>query len=166
MVGVVEDDDGLPPRGAAGDLDRVLHGLRARVEQDRPLLVVARRHPVQGLAHVHVGLVRVDHEAGVREAAHLLCGPLHDAGVGVADVGHRDAGAEVDEGVAVDVLDDAAAGALDVDRQDTAHALGDGGRAALLDRAALRAGDLRDDPTGLDDLGRGHAAASFWAGSG
>ena len=44
----------------------------------------------------------------------LLADPLHHGGGAVAHRGHGDAGAEVDELVAVDVDEDAAPGALDV----------------------------------------------------
>ena len=71
VVGVVEDDDGLPAGGQPGDLDRVLHGLGAGVEQRRALLVVAGGQPGQLLADGDVPLVRPDHEAGVGEGGHL-----------------------------------------------------------------------------------------------
>ncbi|GMA85553.1 hypothetical protein GCM10025868_08030 [Angustibacter aerolatus] len=64
------------------------------------------------------------------EGGDLLLHPLDDAGVGVADVHHRDARAEVDQRVAVDVDDHAAARALDVDRQGAADAGRDGGGAS------------------------------------
>ena len=54
-----------------------------------------------------------------------------DGGVGGADAGHGDAGAEVDEGVAVDVVDDAAVGVGDEDRDAGRDAGGDDGLAAL-----------------------------------
>ena len=56
---------------------------------------------------------------------------LDDARVRVADAGHGDAGAEVDERVAVDVDEHAAAGRRGEDRHGRADAGGDGLRLAL-----------------------------------
>ena len=75
VVGVVEDDDGLPAGGVPGDLDRVLHGLGAGVEQRRALVVRAGRQPAEFLADLDVALVRRDHEAGMGEPRHLLGDP-------------------------------------------------------------------------------------------
>src|SRR5690606_27454499 len=71
----------------------------------------------------------------------------------------RDAGAEVDQRVAVDVLDDAAARPPHVDRHGAADALGDRAEPALLERAGLGAGDLGDDPPRLGDLAGGHGCS-------
>ena len=60
---------------------------------------------------------------------------------GVADAGHRDAGAEVDQRVAVDVDQHAAAGPLDEHRQRGADAAGHHRVAALHQRGRARAGD-------------------------
>ena len=78
MVAVVERDDGLPPGGRAGDLDGVLDGLGAGVEQRRALLVVAGRQRVELLADGDVALVRRDHEARVRERGDLVLDRLDD----------------------------------------------------------------------------------------
>ncbi|OIQ76481.1 hypothetical protein GALL_418380 [mine drainage metagenome] len=64
---------------------------------------------------------------------------------GVADRGDRDPGAEVDERVAVDVLDHAAAGALDVDRQARGDAGGDGRRTTCGQGDRPRSGYRRHD---------------------
>ena len=109
MVGVVEDDDGVAAGVPAGDLHGVLDGLGAGVEQRRALVVVAGGEPVERLAHLDVPLVRGHHEAGVGELGDLGLHPRDDLGGGVADVDDGDAGAEVDELVAVDVDEDAAA---------------------------------------------------------
>ena len=65
---------------------------------------------------------------------HLLAAPLRRPRARVADGGDRDARAEVDEGVAVDVDEHTAAGGFDEDREHVAHAFGD---------AALPAGEQR-----------------------
>jgi hypothetical protein len=54
-----------------------------------------------------VAVVGRDHEAGVGERGDLLGDGVDDALVAIADGGHGDAGAEVDELVAVDVAQDA-----------------------------------------------------------
>ena len=131
MVGVVEGDDGVPAGGQAGHLDGVLHGFGAGVEQHGALLVVARGEPVQLLGDGDVALVGRDHEAGVGEVLHGFLDGADDGRVGGADAGHGDAGAEVDEGVAVDVVDDAAVGVGDVDGDAGRDAGGDDGLAAL-----------------------------------
>ena len=153
VVRVVEDDDRGAAGVGAGDLDGVLHRLGAGVEQRRLLLVVAGGDPRQRLAHGDVALVGRDHEAGVREALDLLVHRGDDALGGVADVDHGDAGAEVDEGVAVDVDDDGAAGRLHEDRQGRADGAGDGRRAPLEQRARPRSGDLGDEPALLGQAG-------------
>ena len=74
-------------------------------------VVVARGELGQRLADVDVAVVRRDHEAGVGERARPAPAPGADhRAARVADAGHRDAGAEVDQRVAVDVDEHAAAG--------------------------------------------------------
>ena len=128
VVAVLDDDDRLPLGVGAGDLHRVLDGLGTGVEQCRALLVVTGGEAVEGLAHLDVAGVGGHHEAGVGELGDLLLDAGDDLGVGVADGGDGDAGAHVDERVAVDVEQDAAAGLGDVDRQGDADAGGHGMR--------------------------------------
>src|SRR5690606_39899795 len=123
VVGVVKHDHCLASGGVPRDLDRVLHRLSTRVHEDGAFLVVAGGDPVERLAHVHVPLVGVDHEAGVGEAGELFAGAGHHPGVGVTHVGDGDTGTEVDEPVAVHVFNDAAAGPHHVDRQAAAYSL-------------------------------------------
>jgi hypothetical protein len=77
--------------------------------------VIARGQPVQLLGDGHIALIGSDHEARVREVLHGFLDGTDDGGIGRADAGHRDARAEVDEGVAVYVVDDAAVGIGNVD---------------------------------------------------
>ena len=149
VVTVVESDDARAPRGRPGDLDRVLHRFGAGVDQHRALLVLSRGQPVELLADRHVPLVRGDHEAGVGEPLDLLGDGDDDLGCGVAHAGDRDAGAEVDQRVAVDVEQDPAAGTLDEDSERGADARRDGRRAAGRQLPRARARDLGDQPPSL-----------------
>ena len=152
VVGVIERDHRRPPGVVAGDLHRVLDRLGARVEQRGALLVGARRAARELLADLHVPLVRGDHEAGVGELRDLL---LHaaDDGVGrVADRRDGDAGAEVDQRVAVGVEHHAAAGGGDEDGQRGRDAARDGAVAALHQGARGGSGDLGDKVTALRQL--------------
>ena len=85
VVGVVEGDDGLLVGVAAGDLDRVLDGLRTTVEQRTALLEVTGRQPVERLGNLDIGVVRRDHEAGVGELIELGLHRLDHARGTVAD---------------------------------------------------------------------------------
>jgi hypothetical protein len=128
---VVEDHHGVAAGGPAGDLDRVLHRLGAGVEQRRALVVIAGGEPVELLADLHVALVGGDHEAGVGERRDLLDDPVNDQFGAVADRGHRDPGAEVDQRVAVHVHHDPAARGGHEDRQHVAQPARDAALAAL-----------------------------------
>ena len=83
----------------------------------------------------------------------------HDALLGVADGGDADAGAEVDEPVAVDVDEDRAVRALDVDGQRGGDAGGDDLRSSRVQLLRLRTGDGGHDLAllghGVDRGGRG-----------
>ena len=142
VVGVVEHDDGVAAGVVARHLHRVLHRLGPGVEERRALLVVAGGELGELLADLDVLLVGRDHEAGVGEVGDLALHRLDHPRRGVADGGHRDARAEVDELVAVDVAEDAAARLLDVHRQRGADAGGDARDLAGLQRLRARAGDL------------------------
>ena len=151
VVGVVEGDDPVAPGDVAGDLDGVLDGLGAGVEQRGTLLVVTRGPGVELLAHGHVLLVRADHEAGVGESGDLLLDGVDHGRRGVAHADHGDARPEVDQGVAVDVDEDGPLGALDVEREDRADPGGHGRRAAGVERLRLGTGQIGDDSTCLVD---------------
>ena len=144
VVAVVERDDRLLLRELAGDLDGVLDGLGARVEQGALLRVVARGDAVERLGDGDVRLVRRDHEAGVGELGDLRLHGRDDLGVRVAERGHGDARAEVDERVAVGVDDDSAAGGDSLDRHGVTDAGGDGGGLAREQLLRAGPGDARD----------------------
>ena len=138
VIGVIERHDGRLTCVGPGDLDRVLHRLRPRVEQRRPLLAAAGREAVELFGDRDVALVRRDHEAGVGEVGGLLGHGRDHPGRRVADRGDRDARTEVDEPVAVDVLDDAAERPGRVDRHGVADCPRHGGALPVDQR--LRAG--------------------------
>ena len=72
VVGVVEHAHRVAAGRDPGDLDGVLDGLGAGVEQRALLGVVARGQLGEGLAHLDVAGVRRDHEAGVGEGRDLV----------------------------------------------------------------------------------------------
>src|SRR5690606_5406976 len=98
-------------------------------------------------------LVRGDHETGVGEVGELRGGAADHGLGGGADRGDGDAGAEVDETVAVDVLDDPAARTRGEHGQHGAHALRDRGGTAGLQLLRLRTGDGGDDAALLRKCG-------------
>ena len=87
-------------------------------------------HAGEFLADRHVLLVRGDHEAGVGEPVGLLADGGRDAGGAVAHRRHGDPGAEVDQGVPVNVDEHAAARGADEHRENMADPAGHAGLAA------------------------------------
>ncbi len=157
MVGVLEHHDGRSAGEAPRDLDGVLDGLGARVEQRAALVEVARGERVQRFADLDVPLVGGHHEAGVREARDLAADGLDHVGHGVADRGDRDARAEVDEVVAVDVDEDRALGTIDVDGEPDGEAGGDRMDPPVVQLLGPRPGDLGHEGPALLDARRHHA---------
>src|SRR5262249_12601724 len=140
VEGLVEHDHRGPSGGGARDLDRVLYRLRARVHEQRPLHVRARRALVQRLADFEVARIRRDLEAGVQESVRLLGDRFDDCGVTVAHIDDGNTGTQIDEPVAVDVFDDRALGVGDEDRQRRADRGRYRPRAALPQLTRLRTG--------------------------
>ena len=151
----LEADHGRPARVAARELDRVLDGLGAGVEERGLRRAGERRDRRQPLGVLDVDLVRDDREVGVEEARGLLLHRRDDARVRVADGEAADAAREVDEAVAVDVGDDRAAAVRDHDRQVEAERVGDDALLPLGDLAGARARDLGAK---LDRARDGHGA--------
>jgi len=166
VVGVVEGDNRLPAGVGARDLHGVLHRLGSGVEQRRSLLVRTRSEPRQLLADRDVALIRRDHEAAVGELADLLADVVHHRRGCIADTDHRDAGAEVDERVVVDVNEHPTACAGDVDGQRGTHAAGHGGRATLVELSGPRAGQAGDQPSLLRQVWTARAIVRLRAGLG
>ena len=96
---------------------------------------VAGRERGELLADLDVTLVGVHHETGVREGGDLGAHRVDQFGHGVADGRHGDAGAEVQDLVAVDVDEDGALGALDVDREALGQSGAHDGVTAFVQRA-------------------------------
>ena len=138
----LEADHGRPARVAARELDGVLDGLGARVEERGLRRAGERSERRQPLGVLDVDLVRDDREVGVEEARGLLLHRRDDARVGVADGEAADAAREVDEAVAVDVGHGRAAPVRDHDRQVEAERIGDDALLPLGDLARARAWDL------------------------
>ena len=141
-----------PPGRLARDLDRVLDRLRAGVREHRLRRTVDRRERVQPLGELDVRLVRRHVEARVRVELCLTLDGGDHLGRGVADVQHRDPRREVDQPVAVDVLDDRARRAGGDDRMEVRDPGGDRGGAPREPLRALRARDLGDQLPFLWDV--------------
>ena len=105
MEGALEGDDARPSRREPRDLDGVLDGLGARVEERRARRACERRQLAETLGELDVAGVGDDREVGVDKPRSLLLDRLDDVRVAVADVAHTDAAREVHERVAVDVGD-------------------------------------------------------------
>src|ERR1019366_7196342 len=110
--GVCDDDDVAARASAAGELERGLDRLRARVAQKH---LAAQRAPGQGRREPHRrrGVVQV---GGMRENTDLLARPRPPARVAVPNVEHRDPGQKVEVLVAVGVPQPAARAAHELDR--------------------------------------------------
>ena len=145
VVGVLEHGDTGAAGVLAGDLDAVLDRFRARVHQHRLLGEVAGGVLGEQFGDAHVLLVGRDREEGVDDIRELrLCG-RDDGVVGVADGGDTDAGAEVDELVAVDVGEDRSVRALDEHGERARHAIRDDPAASLLKLDRPGSGDRGDE---------------------
>ncbi len=156
MEGVVEDDDRLAPGGGAGNLDSVLEGLGAGVDEVRPTGHVARHQLVQALRQRDIALIRGHLEARVGETGGLLGHSCRDQLRGRADRENGDAGAEVDERVAVHVQHHPPAGPLGEDGHRPSHGVGDGSPAAFHQGQRARAGNLGHKGAALWEIGGSH----------
>jgi hypothetical protein len=105
VEGPLEADHRVAPGEGARELDRVLDGLGAGVEERRLRRAGERRKCEQTLREVCVHLVRDDREVGMRELLELLLRGGDDVRVRVPDVQAADPTGEIDEDVAVDIGD-------------------------------------------------------------
>ena len=150
----LEGDHGGTSRVRARELDRVLDGFGARVEERRLRRAAERRQCEQPLGERDVDLVRDDREVRVHEAGGLLLDGLDHVRVRVADGKAADAAGEVEERVAVDVRQRRAAALGDDDRQVERQRVGDHAALALDDRAGAGPRNLGAE---LDRPGHGHS---------
>ena len=103
-------EDGGSARRLSRDLDRVLDGLGARVDEHDFRRIAVRQELDELLAKSDVGLVRTDVDAGVKELRRLLLNRFHDRFVAVTGVDDADAAREVDPLAAVQILEPRAFG--------------------------------------------------------
>ncbi len=143
VEGVLEDQHRLAAGRPAGDLHRVLDRLDAAVGEQRLLGEGTRNGAVETLGELDVALVGGHREAAVGESPELGACRLDDRRMSVADVQRPDAAGEIDEGVAVDVVEESALGALDEHRRGVPDAHGNGRLAPRHEGARPRSGDFR-----------------------
>ncbi len=105
MEGTVESQDALTARGVAGDLDRVLHGLGAAVEEGGHFLEITGREFDEFFRQFHVPLVHDYVETAVDVVFGLGLDGLDDLGVAVADIHDANPADEVDVFAALHVRD-------------------------------------------------------------
>ena len=117
--------------------------------------MITRSQSIEGLADFDVAGVRRDHEAGVGEVSGLPLDALHHQGMGIAHGRDGDAGAQVDEGVAIDIDDHAPARTLGEDGHGPAHSSRNGGRATGHQLPRSRAGELGNQTALLGERGGG-----------
>jgi hypothetical protein len=157
VEGAEEGDEVGPAGRVAGHLDRGLDGLRAAVPEERPGSSAERRDPVELLAEPGVDRQVEVRGAEVEEVLGLLLDPPDDRRVRVTGRGDGDPGGEVQEEVAVDVLDGEA---LTANRDDRIGAR-QGGRGPGLvvgdvgpgERSGDLGDDVRDRPRAADRRG-------------
>jgi hypothetical protein len=145
VVGVLEHGHAAAAGVLARDLHAVLDRFGSRVDQHGLLGEVARGVLGQELGDAHVLLVGRDGEERVDDLAELPPRRGHDVVVSVPDRRDADAGAEVEEGVVVDIHQDRPVRPGDEHRQGARDACAHGRGAAGLQGDRLGPGDGRDD---------------------
>src|SRR5690606_31268200 len=145
VVAALEHDDGLPAGVGPRDLDGRLDRFGAGVEEHGLLGEVAGRDVDQRLQHGHVRLVRADDGAQMQEVVGLPLDGLDHVLGRVPDGEHADTTGEVEQVVAVDVLDHGAMGARDRHLGEPGGAACSGSVAPRGHRAAVRPGDVGDE---------------------
>ena len=122
MVRVIQNSNTVLAGVLAGNLYRVLNCLSTRVAQHGALGVVAGGVLGKELSNLDVTLVGGHGEADVGEVCSCFRDSSNNCIVGVANGGDANAGCEVDELVAVNILNDGAVGVLDVDGEGCTNA--------------------------------------------
>ena len=131
MEGIFEGDNAGALGVRAGDLHRVLDGFGTSVHEQSLLRKVAGCELVQPLGEPDVRLIRRDLDAGVKEALGLLVDRIDDAGRAMADVDAADAAGEIDEAIAVDILQRRPFGLGNIDWRGVGQSARNSGIAAL-----------------------------------
>ena len=135
-----------PAGVVAGELERGLDGLGAGVGEEHPRLGCIGDAGGQALADLGVGGQVEVARAVVEDVVDLGVDRGVDGRMGVAGGVDGDAGVEVEEAVAVDVLDHAAGAAPHDERVDAGQRRAGDALVALDDAAGERAGQLGEDP--------------------
>jgi len=149
VEGVVEADHCLAAGVLACELDGVLDGLRPGVEQRGLLREAARGQGVQAFGDLDVSGVPRDGEGGVRQVLGLLLDCSDDRRRRTAHGCHRDAGSEVDETVAVHVLQDASVRTPCECRHGGGQGAWECGTCAFVEGAGLGTGQRSGEMNGL-----------------
>ena len=112
VISALEADDGRAARELARQLDGILHALRAAVGQQRLFLEVSRRNLVQQLGQGEHGLIGRNQRAGMNAALRLPLDRFHHRRGRMAHSQHSNSAGQVDQRVAVNVVDQRALGAI------------------------------------------------------
>src|SRR5580704_1036836 len=110
MESVFECKNRGAPGVGAGDLDGILDGFGAGVDQKSLLGELAWRNRIEPFGQCDVALVGKYVEAGVKEAVELSTNGFDHTGSAMPCVEAADSTREIDEAVAVNVFDDSAFG--------------------------------------------------------
>ena len=112
---------------STGDLDHILDGFRAGIDEKGLLGEVAGADAVHTLGQGNVVFIRRDLSASVQEPVYLLMNRRGDGGMAMSRIEAANAAGEVDEDVAVNVFNQRALSLVDVDmggvREATRHSL-------------------------------------------
>ena len=143
----LEAKERRPAGRGSGELDGVLDGLGARIEQGH-LAFPTARGTNQPFGQLHVRLVGDDGEVRVRDAGRLPVHRLDHLGMGVADQLASQAPREVQERVPVDIGDASSMAVVDDDRSVEVEGIGDDTGLPLEDGGGTRTRKIRDEGDG------------------
>ena len=141
MEGVFEADDGRAARVGAGDLDRVLHGFGASVHEDGLLAEIAGDQPIELFRQLDVVRIGDHAKTGVKKSVRLIADGRNHLRGAVAYVDAADAAGEIQQAIAVDVLDDCAFGMRGKNGRGGRNSSGNGSHAPPREIPGARAGD-------------------------
>lgn len=131
MKSIFETDHPRPARVAARNLDRVLDGFGTAINKQRFLGKVPRRQGIQPLCQTDITFVGGNVEAGVEETVKLCPDRLDHGARAVPNIQTAQAAGEVNEPIAIHVLEHGALRSGNKDRGHVVSALRDGCLAAL-----------------------------------